>query len=265
MADSDIIRKIKKALAIAQDNAASDGEIQAAMNAVQKMMDRHHLTEDDLTHEPVDDYAAVDAANFNQIRAWIGRKVFYWESYLAQFVSKFVGVPLYVDNNLQIARQYGSGFMLLDSDGEPQKVKSFVFYGVAEDALIAKELYDELRLIIRTLAYGKYGTAYQGDGGRYAEGFVSGLFSQLEEQTKIRRIEAAGNSTAMVLIARQTDLVQYKERKAKDWLKAEANIKLRKGGRTSGASGSYGAFSDGRTDGSNAEVSKQRARKLTAR
>lgn len=262
MADEDILRKIKKALAIAQDDAASEGEIQAAMNAVQKMMDRHHLTEEDLAHEPADDYKKVDEADFNQFCAWVGSKVFTWEKSLAHFVSKFVGVPHYLDPELRIARQHGTGFLVLDANDNHQKVKSFVFYGVAEDAMIAVEIYNELRTIIRTLAYGKYESAYKGDGGVYSEGFVCGLQSQMKEQNKTRRIAAESSPTGMVLIARQDDLVKYKESKSKDWLLKTKGIKLRKGSGSSGARGSIDAFGDGRKDGQNTDVSRTRARKI---
>lgn len=262
---SDIIRKIKGALRIAEDDSASDGEIQAAMNAVHKMMDKHHLTEADLAHEPANDYQVVNEAAYGRFRVTVGRKIFGWEGGLAYFVSKFVGVPSYIDHSIDYARE--NGIIKRDSKGEAYIGKSIVFYGLAEDAKIARELYAELRQIISTLAVAKYDTVYTGDGGVYSEGFVSGLTSQMNQENETKRIEAqaSSTSTAMVLVERRDDLMKYKWDAAEKYLKEEIGVKTRKGRNARGARGDHNAYHNGRTDGKNMEVSKSRSKKIGMR
>jgi hypothetical protein len=262
MSDEKVIDKIKKLLAIAKDNNAFDGEIQAAMHTASKLMDKYHLTEEDLSHEPVDDYRKAEGAEKGRYRAFIGAKIYAWEQDLATFVSKFVGVPAYIDNNKLQARSE-SGFLLRDKwFGEPWAGKSIVFYGVAEDAIIARDLYDELRWMITTLAYGKFGNIYVKEGGKYSEGFVWGLFEQHAKSKEVKKLEAQTSSTGMILLARRDDLVQFKQDLASKWLKAETKVKIHKGGRNWGAAGSSNAFGQGVKDGKNADVEVARTKKL---
>lgn len=263
MRDMDILRKIKKALAIANDDQSSDGEIQAAMSAVQKMMDKYHLSEEDLANDEADDFKKVDQSDFTQFRSWIGGKLYRWESDLAAFVSKFVGSPCCIDNEKKLARDE-NGLLKRDSwYNEPFHGKSVVFYGVAEDALIARDLYDELRRIISTTAYLRFGNVYVKEGGAYAEGFVTGLRSQMNEQKRVARLEAKPGTTGLILIERRDALTKYKEERAKDWLKIKVGINLVKGSGSYGASGSESAFGQGIRDGKNADVGSARMKKIT--
>lgn len=259
-----IAEKIRKLLAIAGDQAASDAEIQNAMTHAQRLMAEHHLTEEDLSHEPQDDYAKVDGATFADHRGWIGRKCFQWESNLASFVASFVGCKQYHDPDVLTARRFGRA--ILDDQGRPQSGKSFVFYGVEEDAVIAAELFTELRTLIASMAAMRWGSVYKGDGGIYSEGFVSGLFQHLNESQRSERQQAGRHidqsSTALTLIERRSDLVRYKQQKASDWLKNEKGISLVTHRSRGGAHGSGTAFREGIQDGRNAEVSASRRRKI---
>ena len=251
-----IASKVKKLLAIANDDAASGAEIQNAMNHAQRLMDAHHLTEDDLNHEPVDDYSKVDQADFDQMWAYVGGRVFFWEKQLATFVSRFVGVPVYLENGKHPVRV--NGIIQMDGD-EPKYGQAFVFYGVAEDAAIAIEVYDELRTLIATMAVARWGGVYKGDGASYSQGFVTGLFDQLHEAKRIEK----QTTTGLILSCRRSDLIQYKNQKAREWLYKSKGFKLRKAGTSRGTrTGSSSAYSEGRTDGSSTNVSATRMRKL---
>lgn len=251
-----IASKVRKLLAISEDDAASNAEIQNAMNHAQRLMDSHHLTEEDLAHEPDDDYRKVDEAEFDQARAFVGGRAFYWEKILATFVSHFVGVPVYYDSEKRPIRKR-SGFT---PNGKAKYGRSFVFYGVADDAAIAAETYDELRTLIATMAIGKWSTVYKGDGAAYAEGFVSGLLSQLQEA---KRIEQSSGGNALILAVRRNDIIKYKTDKAKEWLESEKGVVVgasRKGGGTK--SGARLAFREGQSDGASTDVSTTRLKKL---
>lgn len=100
MTKESIVSKIKKLMAIADDDASSDNEIEVALNVAKKLMDNHHLTEDDLAHEPDDDYAKVRESEKGLFRCFLGKMIFTWENNLGFFVSDFVGCPWYIDNNI---------------------------------------------------------------------------------------------------------------------------------------------------------------------
>lgn len=256
-----IAAKVRKLLAIAEDDAASAAEIQNAMNFAQRMMDAHHLTEEDLAHEPSDDYQKVNDSFMKEYRSFIGKKAFYWEQILATFVCKFVGCEVYLDHSKRPARTR-TGFALRDSYGEPYRGKSVVFYGVAEDAAIAADVYDELRSLIGSMAQIKWASIYKGDGASYCEGFVSGLFTQLKTA---RKIESQSSTTAMILVERREDLIKYKQNAARNWLEKARGKKLRKAQTGGGSStGSYEAYSEGRSDGSRTDVNATRRKKIEA-
>lgn len=265
MSNERIIERVRKLLALAGDDGATDGEIQNAMQHAQRLMGEHHLTEQDLAHEPQDDYSKVDNAAYGRYSAFVGKMAFSWELFLANFVESFVGVPCYIENEVRQVRK--NGFCIFDDDG-PRYGKAIVFYGVAEDAMMAVELYDELRILIATMATGRWGGCYRGDGAAYAEGFVSGLRSRLNESRRTEkeqaRIAASTSSTALVLVERRDELVKYKSDKANDWLKKTTGWKLRKGGRRNGSSGSHEARTEGVRDGRNTDVSTTRRKKLGA-
>ncbi len=253
-----IAQKVKHLLAIAGDDAASDAEIQNAMNHAHKLMGEYHLSEEDLSHEPQDDYSDVDNAEFDRQRAFVGKKAFQWECSLARFISEFVGIPYYLTNKTQIVKK--NGFAQFDENDDPRYGKSFVFYGVAEDSKIAVELYDELRMLIATMAVASWGSVYKGEGAVYSQGFVVGLDQQLKEAEKLEHHE--NSTTAMVLVHRREDLIEYEKKKAGLYLKKEHGITLRKGAGRPGGRGGHKAFSQGKADGRKTSVSAARANKL---
>lgn len=261
MTKESIIAKVKKLMAIADNDASSDHEIDTALNFAKKLMDNHHLTEDDLAHEPDDDYEKARKADKGLYRSFVGTRMFTWEVALGWFVSEFVGCPWYCDQNLKIVRN-ARGFAVIDPVTEqPKKGKSFVFYGIAEDAAIAQEVYNEMRSLIATMAVSKWGNCYRGDGAAYAEGFVAGL----ETKLKKARIEEKKQteSTALILLShRRDELIKVKNEIARDWLQKEKGVTLSKGQQRAGSNGSLHARKEGYTDGQNTDVSATRMKKL---
>lgn len=263
---SSVVEKVRKLMNLAGNTGATEGEIRAAIHQAQRLMERYHLTEGDLEHSPADDRAAVDKAEFNDYRAWVGKRKYGWEIALATFVSRFVGVPYYYSAVESKVRR--CGMVELDDDGNPVYGTSFVFYGVADDAALAVHIFNDLRQTIATMARIEYGQIYRGDGGAYCEGFVSGLERQHSDDRSTRTIEAsreasAGNSTSLALLRRETDLVAYKQAAAKSWLSKEKGIQLRSRSVSSGANGSLSARSHGMRDGAATSLSRSSTRKLS--
>ena len=259
MSQSPIIDKIRKLLATAGDEAASDNEIQSAINIARKLMTAHHLTEDDLAHEPKDDYQKVDEAPFGEYRSFVGKSIALWEEQLASTVSEFVGCPAYTDKNKKIVRK--NGLVQFDTNDEPRTEKSIVFYGVAEDAAIAAELYDDMRDLIAAMAVGRTGKVYKSEGASYCQGFVCALYNKIK---KAARLEMATPGNGALIVLRSNDLIEYKKTKATQWLTTERDIKIRKGGKGAGSRVGFNreAFQQGRKEGANAEMVADRKRKI---
>lgn len=262
-----VIDKVRKLLNMTGENGATDAEIQNAMDRAQKLMHEHHLSEADLNHEPVDDYKKVDEAEYSTFRTFVGGAFYKWEMDLASFVQEFVGCPCYLDNNKKLAKK--NGIVLTYEWGGKEYTwngKSIVFYGIAEDAAIAANLYEEMRKLISTMAMAKWGKVYKGDGAAYSEGFVMGLFSTMRKARESEKSQAklSNSSTGLVLVARRDDLVKYKKTKADNWLKEAKGIELKKP-----SAGNWGAYdnqssarSEGFSDGKATNVSAARSKKI---
>lgn len=257
-----IVNQIRALFAKTGENGATEAEAQLAIDMAQRLMNRYHLTEEDLAHEPSDDYAKVDNADYRKFACVLGKKIFRWESDLAQFVSRFTSVLGYIDNEI-IAKRV-NGFIQMDQNGNVIQGKSFVFYGIAEEVMLASQLLDELRGLIGSMAIARFGSIYKGDGAAYAQGFVYGLFQKITN-SKLLEKSAETNSTGLVLIARRDDLIQYKAKKSEEWLEEEnPDLKLKKLARKQGTkTGSADAWNQGTVDGKNTEVGVSRNKKLT--
>ena len=263
--EAEIKDRIRKLLNVAKDDAATDGEIDNALRFAKAMMDRHHLDESDLIEEPEDQWRAIEAADRDRVFTSIGGCFHAWESYLATFCAEFVGgVGVYRDPDKSRIARGPRGIVIFNEQDEPYKAVRFCFYGIAEDALMAAELFHELWLTIRSMARLRWGGSYKKDGGYYAQGFVMGLHGKLKisraEQKKLAG--SAGDSRALILIARRADLVERKKTSATEWLARTTGIKLRRGGSTSGANGSHLAWSEGYEDGRRTDVEATRRPKL---
>ncbi len=109
----------------------------------------------------------------------------------------------------------------------------------------------------------RWGTCYTKDGGKYAEGFVVGLYTKINiQKEEQKRLAQQEGSRAMILIERRDDLIVRKTETAKRWLSKTVGIKLSKGVRTDGANGSAQAFREGRVDGEQTDVTTARRPKL---
>ncbi len=255
--------RIRQLLNVAANDAATDGEIDNALRIAQGEMARHHLSETDLVTEPAEQWADIDSAEKGEARAIVGSKKYYWECLLAQFCQQFVGgVKIYASNSTDnIDRIAGSRIVRWDDNGEIRKGKAFVFYGVAEDAELAKDLFDELRATIITMARLTWGGAFKGDGGTYCEGFVAGLNTKLKKAEARQRLESQGNSTGMILVERRADLIKRKQQAAELYLR-EKGVKLGSGGRMGGSNGSEQAYNEGKADGQASDVGVNRTKKI---
>jgi hypothetical protein len=245
-----IKNRIRKLLAVAGDSGATEGEINNAVRFAQQMMDAHHLTEADLATSPEEQWEGVENARCDQAFSIVGGRLHRWEGDLAMFVQKFVGgIKCYVTTS---PRPIGGKFK-----------RAVGFAGLAEDAVMAKELYDEMRMTIIAMAKLSYKSVFMGDGGMYCEGFVAGLQMRFTEERRKANLEAQSSSREMVLIDRRNDLIKRKLSRTNQFL-ASQGMRLRSGSRRSGANGSHSAYSQGVADGKSQSVTRTQRRKITS-
>jgi len=262
--EAEIKERIRKLLAVVGNSAATEGEVDNALRFATSMMDKYHLEEEDLVEEPVDQWKRVEAATRDRVFVSVGGKTYRWEGHLAMFCAQFVGgVGTYRDPSKDKVARDHRNIVILNEQDEPYKGKRFCFYGIAEDAMMAAELFHELRMTIRAMSRLRWGGCYKKDGGAYAEGFVNGLYTKIVQQTKEEKLLAhESGSRALILIERRNDLIRRKEETAKQWLRKATGIKLQRGYGSPGASGSYEAFREGVTDGKRSDVSALRMAKI---
>ena len=248
-------------LAIASNDASSDGEIDNAIRFARNLMDQHRLSESDLAVEPADQKKSIDDAPKDRAFVTIGGKICSWEAQLGHAVSAIVGCPFYTNSDKTRLARSRQGFIRFDAEGKPLQGKSIVFYGIAEDAWLAAELYEELRATILTLARLKWGGCYKGDGGRYCEGFVDGINSKIDRQEQQERIAATNGDSSLILIERRNDLVLHAKKVSHNWLSTQG-VRLGKDSARLGARGSSEAYGSGVADGKRSQVNVSRAPKL---
>lgn len=237
-----ITSKLAKLIRLSEDNNASDGEIENALNMAQQIMAKHNLTRDDIDTEN-DDFSKI-----RMNRAFVtclNNNASTWESLLARFCSDFVKNCGYYKN---------SGFYGIN---KTSKRTVFFFYGSENEVEVAIDLFNELQQAISTMAVTRYNTFYRGDGGAYAEGFVNGL-REANERARIE-LEEDEQTSALILMSDKTSLAIVNE--AKNWLSKEHNVRLYRGPGTRGASGSGNARSLGRKDGKNYNIGNRKATK----
>lgn len=267
-----VVARIRKMLDI-KEGTATPGEIENAMALASKLMQDHQLLEADIqaSENPPPDQpmGTADAASG-------GTNWATWESELVRAVSDLVGTVQYY---------LAHGVKTVEGAFNTERVgKGYRFYGPEEDCSIAAELFADLRHTIATLAIGKFGGVYKGDGAMYAMGFAQALKARAAKANQERDAtvtnstrtmamrgvaalagaskgalvhtpQAAAGSLGMV-VAQKRDL-------ASKWLADVRGVKL---SRTNGgggySAGSASALSQGQTDGARTAFGVNRTKKL---
>ena len=255
--------RVRKLLNTARNHASTDGEVHAALIAAKSLMRKHHITEEQCLE--VDSLTAakkkVDLGHKDKCGTSIGGRLYAWESHLTFPVMELVGgVKCFVNHGKKLARDFRGNVMMHPIWNEEYKGKTVFFYGLAEDAVIAAEMFETLRAELAEKSRKKYGSCYTGDGGMYCQGWVQGLQAQIKQHDK--SIENNATGTGLIVLSTQTDLIKYKTEQADRWLRESEGVKLGKGAAYDGANGSYTAYRQGKIDGETADVSVNRKAKI---
>lgn len=223
MADIERIKdRIRKLFRVAEDDAASQGEIDNAMRAAQALLYAHQLDEAELMK---DDTSAQREARMNRYGVLtVSTYRTLWEITLAHFLCDLFGtIQWYFERGPKV-KMTPAGLVKTKKNGKPEFGMRFYFYGLDEDAKLASEMFEELGLLIMTSAKLRTGdSALRKDGKSYATGFVDGMKSRIEKV----QIEMKKDSTGTALVVQQFGLQCRKE--GVSWLAKEKGVVLRTG------------------------------------
>lgn len=249
-------RRIRAMLNLAGGDGATEGEINNAMRMATEMMNEHHLTEADVQASKTEPERVEQP--MGQVDAVaVGARFSTWESSLAWAVVRLVGsVNHYLCRNAKAN---------VGTFGAPKHGRGVRFYGPAEDCQLAADLFSEWSHVIATLAIGKYGGCFRGDGAMYALGFANQLNNRSREADKAREQISTEATMAIVNAGAGTlsQVLAEKRESGRKWLETSLGAKLVSGGSRGGySSGSRDAYSAGKSDGLRAEFSANRRAKL---
>lgn len=250
--------RIRKLLAIADDDRDADGEVSAAMALAEKALQEYHLTRADIEAENKSTASPTIEEKYGTADAFShGRRVTPWENQLWLAIETLVG-------SVHCYRTQGSKEV-----GTFKKIKLsdvLRWYGTAEDATLAAELFGEWQTVIATIAIGRYGGFARNDGAKYAYGFTESLREKAVKIADDRKNVTTASTTAIVLVGSGSlaDVLRDKTKKADNWL-ATQGVKLYAGRRNKAfrvIGESVSAYSAGRVDGQRAEFTAVRRKKL---
>lgn len=264
----DIRDRIRKLLALAENDGAAAGEIENALRFADRLMAEHNLTRAQVIE--ADGHArAAELERMDRVSIHAnGAKHSTWEGQLARYVCELIG-GVYVYSDSPAPVYAAPGICRFDANGRRVIGARYCFYGDAEGIQVAADTFRELSTLIAAMARLRYGSVMKGDGAVYALGFVCGLQDQMREG---RQKERAGTAQpaqpgAIVLSSSQRNALDKwhteNASKAKNWLASAHGIHLRTTSRSAGYSGDGNAGAAGRADGRAANVRSGRAPKLS--
>lgn len=247
---------IRHLLRLSENNAATEGEVANAIRFARRLMDAHHLQEDDVRNDPHE--AAADRETMDRRTVYSAtRSLAFWESTLCDFIEDLVGtVQFFMQKRVLVKR---GGRIVFSEQGDPLIRQGINFYGPAEDVALACDLFDTFHQTIATAARLKYGGALRGAGRNYCEGFVYGMGEKLDAA---RKQDAAANEQSRALIVRSTAIARATQQRASTWLTAQG-IELKSRDRSRRGDFTPSAFEDGTFDGSRTPVDAKRKSKIT--
>jgi len=246
--NTDQIKKtVADLLRLAENNAATEGEVENAIRFARRLMDAHHLSEEECRKDP---------HAFAAKKEIMGEQATYgFVRTLSVFVEKLVGSVGIYRTRKQIVKK--NNIVQFDANGDPDVRCGLVYFGPQEDIALACELFDSLHQTIATLARLKYGGTMRGPGRNYCEGFVVGLNQKLNEAKEKDLISSESRS----LIVQSTAIAKATRERAVRWFE-EQNGKLKKGGEKKKGTFNSDAYKNGIADGNNLNPTVNRRAKV---
>jgi len=230
--DPVVLVKIRKLLRLAHDKGAAVGEVENAMRFARRMMDQCGITEDVVLLEESVEQTAGRIVEEVAARRKAGIETF--DSVLANVPKYICDVGVYLDWGRDAKTgKYG---------------QAVIFYGQPRDVAVAKAMYSELRLTMRTMARFVFGPQWSRQHSDYTKGFVSRLCARAQE---LKRAAQSGQGLAGADGATCTAIVLRKDVALSTY---EAGLGLRYGQSRGWRVGGAGAFNRGREDAENVDL-----------
>ena len=201
MADRErVIDKVRKLMRF-DEHTATKAEVENAMRLAQEMMEKHSIDSSELG---VDDTAETIERSLRKSML-TGARVTKWERQLAITVKTCVpGVSFF--ETYEPRRHFGRGVC---------DMGTFYWYGPDEIVEVAKELFDETRAVVATMAVGSYGSVYNTQGRSYCIGFAYALSAMVS-----KRRDASDNAERVASIVLASDAAN------KEWLRDEHGFEI---------------------------------------
>lgn len=240
-----IKQRLAKLIRLSEDESASAGEIDNALNMAAQLMAKHQLTRDDIDYSGTDGPDSLDRIRMGRHCCLAkGSRVTTWEIILSGFVSRLIGsVQHYLSREIKL---------LAGANGGAAYGSGFYYYGPQDDAEEAAELFRELQDTIAIMAIAKWGGYARSDGAAYAEGFVTALLEKLAAE--IDKLKS-GDEQTCALITRSESTALAITSRAREWLTETHGVRIKKKTVRGGTrTGSHAARRDGATDGSRYDV-----------
>jgi len=231
-----IIERLKKILALANNND-SEGEIENALKFAKELMDTYHISEADIKNA---DNVIAFCKEFIKSGS---SKLTNFEIFLSMAVCDIIGtVKTYYSKKIAITDPITGAYVM--ENGKVQYKHGIYFYGENTDVVFAGIVYETLLRRITNIALNRYGTIWRGDGRSYADGFVQGLLTKLNE---------AKNKNDNAIKA----IILSKTQAAENWLKKEEGLTLTKS-KAKISVHDENAYSKGNVDGRNTDTNFNR-------
>ncbi len=186
-----IVERLKKLLRLSKDGAAKEGEIENALKCARTLMDEYGLSEQSvLLDETVEETS---------------RRIVEQDIYtLRIFKPYYMTLATVVCVVCSCSHYYGHEY---DKKTFKEK-KKLIFFGQEGDVHIAKALYKELCVTLRTMAYFHYGKQWSSQHNAYANGFSDSLFGKAYE---IKDTSTNDPSTTALVVQKDAAIEKYKE------------------------------------------------------
>ena len=210
---------IRRLFNVAEDNAASEAEIEQAMRIALHECHRHQLTRDDI-FDSEEGEPDVSRAHFDKRHTFArNERLATWELELMRLVDRL---------NPTCGSYYSRGQLREGNDRKLGAVYGvrLTWYGPADDAQYSVDLFHELSLAMTTVAAISFGESFQrGRGAAYCEGFVAGVQSaHIKEWARLR-----ADSTSTALVAVSDERAKALRDAGREWLAANG-VRLGSGG-----------------------------------
>ncbi len=249
--------RIKKLLNRSADQDNYDGEVQNAMLLAEKAMQEYHLSMDDFSDDDTTE-TKVSEPEFDEVETrGYSVRIARWEAVLADAIEILIG---------SVGHYTTSRSEAMNAFQKQRDVWVFMWYGTTEDVRLASDLFHEWSAVISTMAMGRFDEVVRGPGNKYALGFTHSLHRHAKDQAVRRSSIPVPFSTALAVYGDNlSTALARKSIQATNWLADVRNIKLKSRPATRTRFNNHqdvDAYGQGTSDGSKADFSAERQRKL---